>query len=231
MSLTMGGIIIDAILIIIILGNSAIGYKRGLVRVAFKLLSSIIAMILVLILYKPTTNFIMNNTSIPNAIESTIASKIEIFFENSTAQTVEQLPNDNSMVSMLKVFIGDELGTVVEQATNSIVQTVSHEVTYKIISTVVFFALFAIIRLIIYVLRSYMEWIADLPILDIINGTGGMIYGVLKGFFIIYVALALISLFMPIFGDTVILSAIENSIFGSRMFNNNILLNLIFKFL
>lgn len=231
MSLTMGGIIIDAILIIIILGNSAIGYKRGLVRVAFKLLSSIIAMILVLILYKPTTNFIMNNTSIPNAIESTIASKIEIVFENSTAQTVEQLPNDNSMVSMLKVFIGDELGTVVEQATNSIVQTVSHEVTYKIISTVVFFALFAIIRLIIYVLRSYMEWIADLPILDIINGTGGMIYGVLKGFFIIYVALALISLFMPIFGDTVILSAIENSIFGSRMFNNNILLNLIFKFL
>ena len=231
MSLTMGGIIIDAILIIIILGNSAIGYKRGLVRVAFKLLSSIIAMILVLILYKPTTNFIMNNTSIPNAIESTIASKIEILFENSTAQTVEQLPNDNSMVSMLKVFIGDELGTVVEQATNSIVQTVSHEVTYKIISTVVFFALFAIIRLIIYVLRSYMEWIADLPILDIINGTGGMIYGVLKGFFIIYVALALISLFMPIFGDTVILSAIENSIFGSRMFNNNILLNLIFKFL
>ena len=231
MNFTIGGIIIDVMILILIIGNASMGYRKGLVRVAFKLLSSIIAFILVMILYKPTTNFIMNNTSIPNSIETTIAEKVEILFQNGATQAVQQMPEENSMMSMLKVFIGNDIGNVVEQATTDIVQTVTHEITYKIISTVVFFALFAVVRLILYVLRGYMEWIADLPILDVINATGGMIYGVVRGFFIVYIGLAIVSLFMPIFGDTVILSAIESALIGSKMFNNNILLNVIFKFL
>lgn len=231
MSLTMGGIIIDVIILIMILGNAAMGYKKGLVKVAFKFLSSIIAFILVMILYKPTTNFIMNNTSIPNSIESTISEKVEILLQNGANQALQEKSEENYMIGMLKVFIGNDIGNIVEQATSNIVETISHEITYKIISTVVFFALFAIVRLILYALKGYLEWIADLPVLDVINGTGGMIYGVVRGFFIVYIGLAIVSLFMPIFGDTVLITAVETSLIGSKMFHNNILLNLIFKFL
>ena len=133
------------------------------------------------------------------------------------------------MMNIVKIFIGDELGTILQQTTSDIVQIISHEITYKIISVVVFFALFAIIRLVLYILKSYMEWIADLPFLDIINGTGGMIYGLVSGFFLIYIGLAIISLLMPIYGNTLVVTAIQESIVGSRMFNNNILLGLIFK--
>ena len=76
-----------------------------------------------------------------------------------------------------------------------------------------------------------MEWIADLPLLDVINSTGGMVYGIISGMFLIYVGLGIISLFIPIQGDTLIVKAIEESMIGSRMFNNNILLGFIFKFL
>ena len=39
-----------------------IGYKRGLIKVAFKLISFLLAIVLAVVLYKPISNFIINNT-------------------------------------------------------------------------------------------------------------------------------------------------------------------------
>ena len=237
MNLSVNGILVDIVLIIILMGNSAIGYRKGLIKIAFNLLSSIIAIIFVFVFCKPTTNYIMDHTQIPNSIESAISEKVEIIVQNGVAQAENQIQgqvdkdvqNSADIMNILKIFIGDELGTIMQQASNNIVQTLSHEITYKIISIVVFFGLFAIIRLLLFILRGYMEWVADLPFLDIINSAGGMIYGVISGIFLIYMVLAIISLLMPVYGNTSIVIAIQESILGSRMFNNNILLGMIFK--
>lgn len=237
MNLTVNGILVDIVLIIILMGNAAIGYRKGLIKIAFNLLSSIIAIIFVLVFCKPTTNFIMEHTQIPNSIESAISEKVEIIVQNGVIQTEDQVQgqvdkevqNSADIMNILKIFIGDELGTILQQASNNIVQTLSHEITYKIISVVVFFGLFAIIRLLLFIIRGYMEWISDLPFLDIINSTGGMIYGIISGIFLIYMGLAIISLLMPVYGNTSIVIAIQESILGSRMFNHNILLGMIFK--
>ena len=132
-------------------------------------------------------------------------------------------------MNILKIFIGDDLGTILQQATNNIVKTISHEITYKIISVAVCFGLFVIIRLLLLILRGYMEWMADLPFLDIINSAGGMIYGIIDGVFWIYMGLAIVSLLIPIYGKTSIFIAIQESLLGGRMLNNNILLGMILK--
>ena len=237
MNLTVDGIIVDIVLIIILMGNAAIGYRKGLIKIAFNLLSSIIAIVFVFVFCKPTTNFIMEHTQIPNSIESTIGEKVEIIVQNSIAQGESQVQgqvdnkvnNSADIMNILKIFVGDELGSILQQTSNNIVQTLSHEITYKIISVLVFFGLFAIIRLLLFILRGYLEWIAELPLIDIVNSAGGMIYGVISGIFLIYVGLAIISLLMPIYGNTAIVGAIQESIIGNRMFNHNILLGIIFK--
>lgn len=132
---------------------------------------------------------------------------------------------------MLKVFIGDEMGNLIEETTDSVVQYMSVQISHKIISVIVFFALFTIIRLLLYIIRNYIELVANLPIIRVVNGSGGMVYGVIRGFFIIYITFALLSLIMPIVGNTIITEAIQKSLIGSKMFNHNIILNLIFKFL
>ena len=135
------------------------------------------------------------------------------------------------MYGILKVFIGDEMGDLVHETTDSMLEYLSIQVSHKIISVIVFFALFSIIRLVLYVLRNYVELVANLPIIRMFNGSGGMIYGVIKGFLLIYVIFAILSLILPIVGNTIIISAIQNAPIGSKMFEHNIILNLIFKFI
>ena len=52
--------LIDLILIAIIALFTFIGYKRGLIKVAFGLVSFILAIAISVVLYKPVSNFIIN---------------------------------------------------------------------------------------------------------------------------------------------------------------------------
>lgn len=221
--LSISGIIVDIILFFIIVGNAVLGYKRGLAKVIFNICSSIIAIILVFILYKPTTNYMINHTNISQKLESRFEENLQILFEKDKTE--------NTQNSILKVLIGDEMGNVIEEKTDNIVQFASSQISYKIITVIVFFVLFIVIRILLYVIRSYIELVANLPIIRVVNRSGGMIYGVIKGFLIIYITFAFLSLIIPIVGNTIIITAIQNASIGSKMFNNNILLNLIFKFL
>lgn len=230
-SVPISGIIVDIILFFIIAGNAALGYRKGLARVIFSICSSVVAIILVLILYRPTTNYIINNTQAAPKLESIFAENVEYLFEKDNIENKEQAQNSEGMMSILQVFVGDETGELINETKDSVVQYLSVQISHKVISVIVFFALFAIIRLLLYVLRSYVEMVANLPIVRVFNGSGGMIYGILKGFLIIYAFFAIISLIMPIITETGIMVAIQNAPIGSKMFNNNIILNLIFKFL
>lgn len=69
-------IIIDLILIGIILLSTFLGYKKGLIGVAFKIISFIIALIVTLILFKPISNYIITNTELANNIENAIVEKL-----------------------------------------------------------------------------------------------------------------------------------------------------------
>ena len=222
------GIIVDIILFIMIAGNAVLGYKQGLTKLVIGICSSIIAIILVLILYKPITNYVLNNTNISQNMQYTIQDKLGALFSNPNAQNETQ---NTTEMQTVKLFLGDDIENLVQDTTNTAIQNISYNITQKIISVVVFFGLFAVIRLLLYILKSYMELIADLPIIRVFDGTGGMVYGVVKGFVIAYAVLAVISIVMPVIGNTTIINVIEQSNIGSKMFNNNVLMNFIFKFL
>ena len=227
----MSGVIVDIILFFMIAGNAVLGYKRGLARVIFNICSSIIAIILVFILYQPTTNYIINNTKIAEKLESVFEEKLQYLFEKDNIESTQQVQESDNMNGILKVFVGDEISDLVYDTTDSMIQYVSTQVSHKIISVVVFFALFSIIRLILYILKNYVELIANLPIIRMFNSSGGMIYGIIKGFLLIYVTFAVVSLILPVVGNTIIINAIQNAPIGSKMFEHNIILNLIFKFI
>ncbi len=226
----MSGIIVDIILFFIIAGNAVLGYKRGLARVIFNICSSIVAIILVLILYRPTTNYIIHNAKLAEKLETACEQKLEYLFEKENVETTEQLQQSNDMNSILKIFVGNDMGTLIEDTTDSVAQYLSTQISHKIISVLVFFILFAVIRLLLYTLRNYVELVANLPIIRVFNGSGGMIYGVIKGFLIIYTTFAVLSLILPIINHTIIIDAIQKAPIASKMFNHNIILNLIFKF-
>lgn len=168
----MAGIVVDIILFFIVAGNAAIGYRRGLARVIFNICSSLVAIILVFILYQPTTNFVINNTKLSEKIETAFQENLQYLFETKENQIPQEVQKNNNLMNALNVFIGDEMGNLIQDTTDSVVQYASVQISHKIISVVVFFALFSIIRLALYVLRNYVELIGDLPIIRVFNGSG-----------------------------------------------------------
>ena len=69
--------------------------------------------------------------------------------------------------------------------------------------------------------------IAKLPVIKQFDKLGGVIYGVLEGIIIIYLVLAIISFISPMIGENII-AAIDESMVGSMLYNNNLLLKIIF---
>ena len=69
----------------------------------------------------------------------------------------------------------------------------------------------------------------SLPILKQFNKIGGIIYGIIKALIIIYIILAIIFAITYITGNTTISRAISESYITKIFYNNNILLNLVFK--
>lgn len=218
-------ILIDLIIVAIIAISTFIGYKRGLVKIAFGFCTFIIALIVALVLYKPVSSLVIANTEIDDTIEKTIIEKI--FPDNSNVRDEENLEHETNIVideeKTQKINLYSDLLNT-EATVNSIAQTFST----KIIEMVVLIVLYIIAKIILRFITAIADLVAKLPFLNSFNHLGGIIIGFIQGSLIVLVAFALIVLFTPMI-DGVLIDNINNSIIGSKIYEHNILLDFIAK--
>ena len=215
------GIILDIILITIILLNVIICYKKGLVKLAVGLVAVLISLVLALMLYKPVSNIIIKNTEIDEKIKESIISTL-------TTENNENGKNDSSDKEMMK-YMQSYVDDAVNKTKNEIVIEASEVVSTKIINICAFLGIFIVVRILAFLLTIIADLIMSLPILKQFNKAGGIIYGIIKALIIIYVILAIIFALTYITGNTTISEIISKSYITKIFYNNNILLNLIFR--
>lgn len=203
-------LIIDLIIIGIILLFTFLGYKRGLIKVAIHLCTFVIAIIVAFLLYKPVANIVITNTTIDENIENAITSKI---LPEGTAEDDE-------------VDLSSDLPSIILKNSENTVKSISKSISTTLIETLCLLALFIIVKIILKFVTILADLIAKLPILKQFNELGGTIYGVLEGFLIVFVGLAIISLIAPVL-DPSVLTSINNSTVGAILYNNNIVLKLL----
>ena len=107
------GIIIDIVLIAIVLLSTFLGYKKGLVKLASKLFAGIIAIIITIVIYKPVSGMIINNTEIDEKLENTIIENTTKFIQdktesNSITQNIENqiVPEQAKNIAKSAVYVG-----------------------------------------------------------------------------------------------------------------------------
>lgn len=141
------GIIIDIILVVIVILSAFLGYKKGLVKLGTRLIEGIIAIILTLIIYKPVANLIIENTEIDNKIEETIIKN-----------TNSYLNNDDNKDNVVINHIGNEM--LPEEA-----RKIAEGAVYVITALILFLA----VKIILSIVISFMDFVANLPILKQFN--------------------------------------------------------------
>lgn len=217
--------VIDIIIIAIMAACILAGYRKGLIGVAFHLVSFIIAILVALLLHGPISNFIIQNTQIDDKIEDMIVKNIDPsrFEEGQTNLTKEEQNMPKIVVNYIQEAIQDN----VNNAKNNIEDVIAERIAITIINIATIIILFILVRIILIVINKIGDMIAKLPIISQFNKTGGIIYGVIEGLFIIYVLLALCLIITPFIQSTELLSYINTSYIGKMMYNNNILLKFI----
>lgn len=230
--------VLDIIIIAIILLCVIMAYRKGLVEVAFRLISFVLAIVLSFTLYIPVANAIIENTQIDETIKQTIEQTIkqeDLVAEQKDSATTEN-KNEIEAGEAEKEQIPDIITnyiskTVTEAATtakDNLAEVVATNLSITAVKIVTLILLFIVIRIVLSILKIIINAIASLPVINSANKIGGIIYGVLEGLLIIYVALAIAMAISTITGNTDILAYINESTLGKMMFNNNILLKIIF---
>lgn len=203
-------ILVDLIVVGIIALFTFLGYRQGLVKAAIKILSFFIAIIVALVLYKPISNVIINNTQIDENITNTITEKITP--EGiSSADEVEM--TDNLAIKL----VGEATSTIEE---------ISNAFAVKLIEVCVLLILYIVAKIALRFILALTDIITKLPFIKQVNKLGGTIYGVIKGVIIVYVVLGVIYLVAPIMNNNVS-NAIDKSFITKNLYNNNIILKII----
>lgn len=190
------GIIIDIILIGIVLLSAFLGYKKGLVKLGTKLFAGIIAIVVTIIIYKPVANIVINNTPIQSKIENTILK--------NTPQLIEE---DSELTN-----------TIVESVQNEVLPAQVKEMSKSIVYAITAIVLFIVVKIVLSIAISFIDAVANLPILKQFNEVGGIIYGLVRGILIAGICILLMVVFININPESDLKDKIESSIITKSIY-------------
>ena len=197
--------ILDLIVILVIALFTFIGYKQGLIKVAIKIASFFIAIIIALVLFKPVSTLVINNTTIDDKIENAIIEKI----------TPEGMKPEDKVEAK-------NLPSGIIKNTNDSIKNIAETLTTKLIEICTILILYIVTRIVLKFIAALATLIEKIPILKQFNKLGGTVYGLVKGVLIVYVILAIIYLASPLLKENTS-KKIEEARLTKMMYNNNII--------
>ena len=222
--------IVDIVILGILAGCIAWGYHKGLTESLLKILSFVLAVVIAFVLFKPVSNFVIDNTDWDESLEKTIREIIVKDNKNKETEEKQRVEKseEQNIPDVMMNYIDETIKKAGNDAKEAIADSISKDMAITIINTAVGVGVFIIARIILFFLRGVLKLITKLPVIEQFDKAGGVIYGILEALVIIYVVLAILSFISPMLDSTGIISSIKNSFIGSMMYNHNILLEIIF---
>ncbi len=191
----------DLVLLLVLGLFAFLGWRRGFVRMCFRLFSFLGSLLLAR-LFSPMVGDALKTTT---------------YYQ----QIVEQLTPDTAMmpVSFSRAALLGGLQTQTEQ--------IGTYLADQIVGILAFLLVFLAARLLLFFLERILSGIVSLPLLNLTNHTIGLVLGTLEGFLILCVLLAGVAVFAPLQGDGALNQAIEQSGPARVLYLNNPLLSLV----
>ncbi len=212
------GIIIDLIIVSILALSIYMGYRKGLVNMIFKIMTFFLSLIISFVIYIPVTNFIIDNTKIDDNISTFIA---DTFIDEEKENVDTEKLNTSKVVEKYITSYTDEIK-------NEGIQNVAKELSIIIVKVGVFLIIFAVARALLFFVKIFANIFTALPFIKECNKTGGFVYGIIRGFIIVWSILALISILIPVMNLNIIAEGIEKSLITKILYDYNVLLMVLF---
>lgn len=194
------GIAIDIVGVLIFVITIIFGYKRGLVGVAYKLVSFIVALILTLILINPVSNLLINNTNIDETVYNNI---------------IDNIGNKND-IQVTKV---EYLDNYINQMKTDSAEIIATQISTNVVKAIAAVCLYIAIRIILLLFYKFSELLAELPIVKQFNKAGGVIYGILEAIVIVFLIIYVTVIISTVTGNIGIINTLGDSMLGRIVMN------------
>lgn len=218
---------IDAIVIVILLIFAGVGYRRGLIRSAVTLLSSVGALILSFIIYPAINTFLKVTPIYTHLYEKTLERLQGIDFGKGLQSQGETIMSEiNWLPQLLTQQVKDNNNAVMYKllGTETLTEYVAVYITQLIIALLAILVTWVIIKIMLTGgLRTMGGIIERLPVISTFNHGGGLLLGIVKGLLMF----SLVGLMIPIFIDQPLfqqlLEGIQGSVLGNWLYENNLI--------
>lgn len=211
------GFILDIVIISILALSIFFGYKKGLINVVFNLCAFLVALVVTFILFKPVSNFVINNTEFDDNIKKVVLEK-----------GITEKQNVTDEDKTVNKYVEKYTYNAVTDVKNNAVESVADSIAMSAVYIVVCLAIFIVVRVFLILTKSLFGAIAELPVIKQFNKVGGIAYGVLMGVIIVFVLLAIMFFIASINGASGINNLIESSFITKYLYANNFILNILF---
>lgn len=203
--------ILDIIVTLFLVFSTYVGYKKGLTTLLVNLIGFIVALVLAYTFKSSLVDFVIEKTNVDVYMQQMITEGMDKALESETSDI------DDS-----KSFYE---GLVENMDTTQTVNNVSNGVVRLILETAAFIAIFICVNICTFIIRMLLNLVFDLPILSTINNVGGLVAGGFMGLFRIWIILAVLSIFMPMFSG--LKPFIDSTILTKVLYDTNAVLKLL----
>jgi len=213
--------ILDIVLIAILLLGAFIGYKKGFVKVAVKLGTFIVAIILAFVFQAGVAEFVGETLGLNNSIHVAVEDKLIDF-----TATEEGEKKENINIPILENTIKD-INSVAEDKKSEVISDWANNITTFVIKGISFIAIFIVVSILMGIIGLILDTVCKLPVLKTLNGTLGATTELILMIFRILILLAIISFLSPLEILTSVTNYINESCITKWLYENNIIISII----
>ncbi|MDD3173860.1 MAG: CvpA family protein [Herbinix sp.] len=218
-------IVVLAILVV----NSLIGMKVGMIKTIFSLFSMVIALGLTIWISPHVNDFMRGNDKLCNYISTKVEKVLPLIEEKADKNDQVSLIEGLSLPQSLKNSLIENNNAEVykELSVNGFNGYISSYLMGIIINALAFSVTFITILILLWVISIALDIISMLPLLKQINKTAGLLAGLVHGLVVVWLFFIVLTVFQSSELGQKAMAMISEDQILSLIYNNNFLLGFI----
>lgn len=217
---------------IYLLGMVLYGHHKGFIRLVVSMLAVILSLTIVRAALPTVTGYIKENTKLQQTISESMKKSVGLQGEDNTGETISEAPSIQRTVIEKLELPQNVKSALIENNNSEMYQLlgvqaftdyIGNFLANKILNSVGFVLLFAVVYLAMKLIVSWLDIIARLPIISGMNKIAGALLGGVQGLVFLWLACILITAFSGTTWGLTLSRQIEASKWLSYLYNHNFL--------
>lgn len=207
---------------------AAVGYKRGLVKVLFSLISFVAVMLVVGIISPLVGDFLEEKTSLPEVVNEKCVGLVQEWNLSAGADTAENriLAVDSSAFpEPVKQYLKEDVAFSLLET--DFTSYLSSKMTSLVIDAIAYAVSFLVVWIAFRLIAGLLDLVAKLPVLNTLNRCGGLAAGAVQGILLVWVFFLIITIFCTTDWGRWCMERIAESRVLTYIYDKNLILRLI----